>query len=280
MTMPGRRSAILGGMAGAALALAACGGDSGDGGPTRGSYIAEADRACAGFRPAFTKLSEDIRESAPLMRKDLVARRRVYREVSRLEAPSALRPKVDEFLAASRVFLDRLDEQARLAAAGDYQVYQEQDASVGQAGARRGRLAAEVGYKRCGQPLGGPALTPAGFLPVAVGARADAGCKRATDVAVATRPSGTKPSDIVATYTTVAPASRSAYRQLAAIDVPAANRKDWDAFLDVFDRRVTAIETIRDGGKATSEPGLFDREVALTRRLGLTVCGQSTSLGV
>jgi hypothetical protein len=288
--MSGRRSAILGGMLGAALTLAACGGDAGDSAPSPAAYVADADKLCAGFTPKFTKQSEDIRADAPALRQDVAGRRRIYREVRALHPPDALKAKVDAFLAASDAYLATLDEQAGIAAAGDFGAFQEQEARVAQAGARRQRLAAEVGYKRCGQAVAGPALTPAGFLPARVAARADAACKRATDVTIATKPKTTKAADVAATYTTVAPAARTAYRALAKIQVPAANRDDWQAFLDVFDRRVTAIEAIAaraDGitaaeydRLAANDPGAYDREASLTRTLGLTVCGQSTSLGV
>jgi hypothetical protein len=191
-----------------------------------------------------------------------------------------VRRKVDAFLAANRTYLAALARPAS----------QEQDVVVSQAGARRGRLAAEVGYKRCGQPFGGTPVTAAGFLPAGVAARADAACKRATDVAVATQPKGSAPADIAASYDVIAPPARAAYRRLAALSVPSRNRGAWSAFLDMFDRRVTSIEEIRALGDRTTsddfrriakrDTGVFEREVALTRQLGLSVCGQSTSLGV
>lgn len=107
---------------------------------------------------------------------------------------------------------------------------------------------------------------------------------------LATKPRSAAAKDVAATYRTIAPAARTAHGELTRIEVPARNRADWTEFLGLFNARVKAIEAIGDRADdvtadeytrlATKDPGLYDRETELTRALGLTVCGQSTSLGV
>src|SRR3954451_20262224 len=159
--MPVRRSAMLGGTVGAALALAACGGGSSSsgGGGTPAAYVARADAVCARFKPSSNREA------------DIAARRRIYAQVAAIDPPDALRAKVDAFLAASKAYLVQLGRRSSRA----------QDVRTAQTGAARGKLAAEIGYKRCGQPVGGTPLTTAGFLPASVAVDADTDCKGATD---------------------------------------------------------------------------------------------------
>jgi hypothetical protein len=279
------RSLLCSGAVGAAaLTLAACGGGSSGGGDTlsASAYITSADKVCAGFRPASDgRRSNDIRKDAPALRKDVAGRRKVYDQVQELDPPGRLEASASAFLATTVIWLARLSDQAAAAARGDDIGYQESDVAASQAGAKRARIAAEIGFRRCGQIVGGAnPLTPAGFVPAPVAARADAACKQATAVVVATKPKSLEPGDVAVTAKTNAPAARAAYLKVSKIEVPPANRAKWDAFLQVFDERVKDVEAVAAGRPPAKKTGLYAREAELTRRLGLTVCGQSTALGV
>ena len=277
------------------LAITACGDDGGDAARTSpegspAAYLQQADAICARFRPAPSAESTDPRDLVPVLARDLAGREAVAARLERLDPPGPIAARAAAFLAANRAFVDATRAEVAVARRGDLAAFQDQDVTVSQANAIRARAAAEAGYRRCGQPARGRPVDAAGFLPRDLAARADAICRRATNLVVRTKPASSNVPDVVATYTVTAPAHRQAVTRLARLQVPAAMRARWDDFGDVFERRAAISEELAAAGSdvantdferiARRDAPLYEREHDLSRRLGLTICGQSSPVGV
>ena len=280
-----------------AVTLAACGDDGGGGGGdgettaegSAAAYLAEADRICAAFRPAPTAESADPRDIVPALERDLAGREAIAARIEGLDPPGEIAPRVASFLDANQAYLDASRREIEVARAGDLTAFQDEDVVVSQATARRIRAAAEAGFRRCGQPARGRPIVAAAFLPAELTARADGVCRRATDLIVRTKPTTRNVPDIVATYRVTAPAHRRAARRLAKLQVPPAARATWREFLDAFEGRAAISEDVAEAGGDIAntdferilerDPALYDREHDAARRLGLTVCGQSSAIG-
>lgn len=133
------------------LAAAGCGG-SDDDRLTREELIEEADATCAEFDRRIEEVEEPesledieryVQEIRPIVEEGTD-------ELAELEPPEELEDEYDDWIAATRSGIDRIDELEEAATSGDEQRVQEALQGAGEGGEEASRLAQELGFQDCG----------------------------------------------------------------------------------------------------------------------------------
>ena len=132
------------------LAAAGCGG--GGDRLSRDELIEEADATCAEFDQRIEEVQEP--ESLDDIERYVQEIRPIVEEgtdqLVDLEPPEELQDEYDDWIAATRSGVERLDEVEEAAASGDQQQIQEALQGVGGGGEEADRLAEEIGLQECG----------------------------------------------------------------------------------------------------------------------------------
>jgi len=269
------------------LGVAACGGDKKDSGLSTSTYIARADRLCKPS-PAGPQ-TQDPKVSARFLREKLIPfRKRTLANLRKLEPNADLKPRVERYLSTLEGVTVLIGRQADALDAGDRVEAGNLDVQISQGQAQRNKAAAEVGYKRCGQPISGPPVTKAGLESPAVLKAGDAACKRATDAILATKPKDFRPPTLAASVEKTLPEQKRALGVLQGLRGQ-AKRPLYTQFVTVEEQRYAQIRKIVAAGKAndqtrfdqlqTQDGALYAKGQPMALRLGFTVCGVSSAVG-
>jgi hypothetical protein len=270
-----------------ALGAAACGGDKKDSGLGTADYIAKADALCKPSPQG--PQTQDPKVSARFLREKLIPfRKRTLANLRKLEPNSDIKPKVERYLSILEGTTVLIGQQADALAGGDRIKAGDLDVAISQAQARRNKAAAEVGYKRCGQPIQGPPVTAAGFESAAVLEPADAACKRATDAVLATKPKDFEPPTLAASVEQTLPEQKRALGVLQGLRGQ-AKKPAYAQFVSIEEQRYAQALKIIAAGKANDQPRfdrlqaqdgeLYNRGTPIALHLGFTVCGVSSPIG-
>ncbi|MDX6650726.1 MAG: hypothetical protein QOJ97_2677 [Solirubrobacteraceae bacterium] len=276
-----------------AVAVAACGSGGGttsdkkSSGLSDAAFIAQADPICT-LPPTAPQAQDPIVQAKYIREKLVPFRRQVVVALRKLQPNQALKPKVDRYIAATDRVTDLYGQQAAALAKKDYVKVGDTDVLISQAQAQRNRAAAEVGFKRCGQPTKGPRVTTAGFESAAVLTPADAACKTATDAILASKPKDFQPTTLAQTLQGTLPAQKRALATLDSLRAK-ATKPTYAQFADLEAKRYQQALKILDAGKANrkaeferlqrEDAQLYAQGEPLAQRLGFTVCGVSSALG-
>lgn len=137
------------------LALAACGGDDGDG-SSRDDYIAAADAICERLNEDIAEANEsrpsNLAELRALLDRGLEVTREGFDEFEQLDPPEELEDEVDDFLDSAREQAEVLEEARdadTIVAAS--QILRERLPEIEEA---RRDAAEEIGFEECGRGRG------------------------------------------------------------------------------------------------------------------------------
>jgi hypothetical protein len=256
--------------------LAACGG--GDNGSTLSTpqYIARVDAVCG--PPSRGQGSAQIADF----------RARALARVRELDPPTELKDRVREFVALSR---QQVTAQRQLAAAqASRQAIGIENAQLrlDQLTASRLRASTQIGFKRCGQPSSG-AVTTAGYLAADVARQADAACETANRFTLAHPPRNASLTELGRGLAIIIPRQRQALAVLRSLQAR-ANSSQFEQLNELIERRLDAADRALAAARAgdlrryieVNEQGerVYQRGLPLGWRLGLTVCGVASNLGV
>jgi hypothetical protein len=215
-------------------------------------------------------------------------RRRTLANIRKLEPNEKLKPKVEAYLAASEKVTSLILAQAAALEKNDRIKAGDLDVAIAQAQAVRNRAAAEVGFKKCGQPLQGPRVTPAGFESREVVAQADAACREATDAILATQPKDFTPPTLAAGIETTLPAQKRALDVLRSLRTK-ATKPAYARFLRIEEQRFEKAQQLTRAGKANraaefgrleaADGKLYEQGQPIALGLGFTICGVSSPIG-
>ncbi len=285
------------GLASVALAVAvgACGDDEPSGDDpkplSRTAYVEQADAICSRGTPPQIKQTPELEGQAPQLEKDIEYREGVLADLEKLQPPDEIREQVDRYLSGNRDLIGALREQAAAAKEGDLNAFQRVDVDASLADATRGKASAEIGFKKCAQPVEGPPLTSEGFTDPELIKQADDACRAGTEVIVANEPEN--PDDLRELGEINAenvPPQQDALEKIRALEPPAEDRETWEEFVSVFEERVGNAERLAKTGRANDAKAFekvaledqeaYAKENGLASKLGLEVCGQASPLGM
>ena len=277
-----------------ALVGAACGDDSKDDDAkslSRAAYIEQADAICGRDDPPQIKQTPELQGQAPQIEKNIEYRERVLAELEKLSPPEEIREQAARYFGGNREVIQALQRQAAAAKKDDINEFQRADVDAALAAAGRGKAAAEIGFKDCGQPTEGPPVTPEDFTDPELIRRADDACREANEVIIANAPEN--PDDLRELGELNAenlPPQKEALEKVRALEPPAEDRESWEEFLSIFERRVGIVEKLAKTGRANDakafekvaqeDQAAYKEENGVARRLGLEVCGQASPLGM
>ncbi|HVE66949.1 MAG TPA: hypothetical protein VNB64_00040 [Solirubrobacteraceae bacterium] len=281
------------GLAAALLALGAgaCGGDDAPREPDARNYLARADSACADQPPppAPPRPAATLPVHARYLHERLIPSRELALARLRAVRPDAARADaVARYVAAVERTTDQYRGQAAAYARGDWAAGRTAGVTAAQGEAAALRVAAEVGFRRCGQPRTGPPVTPRDFESPAVRFRADAACRVATDSLLARPLRAIDPPALAGALAAVMPEQRRAIEVLRRLR-RRATRPAYARFLAFEVRRYALLAPFVAAGRARRDRefyALADRNDVLylegepvSRRLGFAVCGVSSPEG-
>jgi hypothetical protein len=274
-----------------AFGAGACGDDDAPREPDARDYVARADAVCARQAPPPVPPRPDaiLPVHERYLRERLVpSRERALARLREVRPDAARAGEVARYVAAVERTTRQYRRQAAAYARDDWAEGRAADIAIGQGEAASLRAAAEVGFRRCGQPRTGPPVTPRDFEFHALRDRADAACRVATDSLLA-RPLRTlDPPALADALAAVLPEQRRAIEVLRRLRRH-ATRPAYARFLAFEERRHALLAPFVAAGRARRDRefyALAERNDVLylegepvARRLGFAVCGVSSPDG-
>jgi hypothetical protein len=146
------------GVAALALALVAaagCGGDD-DGGLSKREFIAKAVAGCEKSEPPEQKALKNAAQAEKAAQAQVDYRRPIHAELAKLDPPEELEADFDEFQSATEKAIDLFEQQVEAASKDDDARYARLNRQLDPLFKQRDRLADEIGFKWCGQPVPPP----------------------------------------------------------------------------------------------------------------------------
>jgi hypothetical protein len=216
------------------------------------------------------------------------SRERALARLREVRPDTARADAVARYVAAVDRTTRQYRRQAAAYARGDWPEGRAAGVTIGQGEAESLRAAAEVGFRRCGQPRTGPPVTPRDFESHDVRSRADAACRVATDSLLARPLRAIDPPALAGALAAVLPEQRRAIEVLRRLR-GRATRAAYARFLAFEERRYALLAPFVAAGRARRDrefDALAERNDVLYRegepvgrRLGFAVCGVSSPEG-
>ncbi len=127
---------------------------------SRGELIARADQVCHVAREAFEELQttppQSSDQAAQLSERLIGIAEDENAEIAQLDGPDDLEPQVAAYLAARERAIELMRKGHEAAADDDPDRYERMQAAVADSQPKRARLAREIGFGACSEPLHGP----------------------------------------------------------------------------------------------------------------------------
>lgn len=270
--------------------LAACGGSNDQKTLSKEAFVAKADQACVSTDKQFPPVKiTDLSSAKRSLQTEIAARSKINEQIAGLNEPGALSSAASQYQANGAKIVGLLRQEQGVLGKNN-QAYYRLDFQVSELAQKRGKLAAQLGFRQCAKGLTGPASNVGDATLIA---KADAICRAANQAVLAATTSGPPATDLSvakAAYDKTLPAVRKTVDEMKAIQAPARYAKDWKQFVSNYERRVDITAKQREAAAAddvkafqkwssldTGEQGI---EAQTAEKLGLEVCGANGTAGV